>query len=190
MEYPLKKLIVFDYDGTIVKAFTDDLLPNVAQWFSRNRNNYIFATINNFGGVGLRTWMEADGWGAPDQLPTETETHERVYNTLLKLGLSVRDGDIRNYMSFAYQARNGNWSPRPAGKQQAIEWQPESRKPSPGLLLQAMKDAGVTPAETLMVGDDWKGEDSLCASRAGVKFVLAREFFDPSPKNDFEDKEI
>lgn len=177
MRYPFKKLIVFDYDGTLVKAFTHKPLHGVREWFMQNRDNYMLATVNNFGGVGLRLWMEVDGWGEPEKYPTEDETYTRVTNSLELMGLSVANSDIRNYMCFVYKSRNGNYSPRPAGKEQAMEWQLENRKPSPGLLLQVMKDAGVTPAETLYVGDDWNNEDSMFAHNAGVQFINSREFF-------------
>jgi len=179
-----KKLIVFDYDGTLVEAFTHDLLDGVAEWFANNRGLYHFAIVNNFGGVGLRLWMETDSWGAPADLPTEDETYQRVSDTLMKLGLYVRNRDIICYFSFLYQSRNGNWSPRPHGKEQAIEWQIESRKPNNGLLLQAMKDADVTPSETLVVGDNWHGEDAVMARKSGADFILASEFFSKGASND------
>lgn len=49
------------------------------------------------------------------------------------------------------------------------------RKPSPGMLLEAMSFAGVSPAEALMVGD--REEDEQAAQNAGVAFISADEFF-------------
>ena len=49
------------------------------------------------------------------------------------------------------------------------------RKPQPGMLVQAMGAAGVTPAETLFVGD--MDSDQQAASSAGVAFAWADQFF-------------
>lgn len=49
------------------------------------------------------------------------------------------------------------------------------RKPAPGMLLEAMRMAGVSAAETLMVGD--RPEDEQAAKNAGVAFQWAHEFF-------------
>lgn len=49
------------------------------------------------------------------------------------------------------------------------------RKPGPGMLLEAMTAAGVSPQETLMVGD--RTEDEGAARAAGVDFIWADTFF-------------
>lgn len=51
----------------------------------------------------------------------------------------------------------------------------DCRKPAPGMLLRAMAAAGVTPAETLFVGD--APTDAEAARRAGVAFTWAADFF-------------
>ena len=51
----------------------------------------------------------------------------------------------------------------------------ECRKPRPGMLLEAMKDAGVSPGETIFVGD--YETDEQAAENAGVRFYWAEEFF-------------
>ena len=49
------------------------------------------------------------------------------------------------------------------------------RKPAPGMLIAAMRRFGVTPAETVMVGD--RPEDHGAAMNAGCRFVAADAFF-------------
>jgi D-glycero-D-manno-heptose 1,7-bisphosphate phosphatase len=49
------------------------------------------------------------------------------------------------------------------------------RKPEPGMLWSVMRDCGVTPDETLFVGDTEL--DKEAARRAGVSFVWAWNFF-------------
>jgi D-glycero-D-manno-heptose 1,7-bisphosphate phosphatase len=52
----------------------------------------------------------------------------------------------------------------------------DCRKPNPGMLLEAMKDAGTSPDETLFVGDF--ETDQQAAENAGVRFYWAGEFFE------------
>ncbi len=52
----------------------------------------------------------------------------------------------------------------------------DCRKPNPGMLLQAMEDAGVEPEETIFVGD--METDMQAAENAGVAFYWAKDFFD------------
>lgn len=51
----------------------------------------------------------------------------------------------------------------------------DCRKPNPGMLLEAMKDAGALPDETVFVGDF--ETDQQAAENAGVRFYWAEEFF-------------
>jgi D-glycero-D-manno-heptose 1,7-bisphosphate phosphatase len=53
------------------------------------------------------------------------------------------------------------------------------RKPSPGMLLEAMDHFGVGSEETLMVGD--RPEDEKSAQAAGCRFVWAWEYFGDAP---------
>lgn len=49
------------------------------------------------------------------------------------------------------------------------------QKPEPGLLLDALGRFGVCPGQALYVGD--LDIDRLAAERAGVPFIVARDFF-------------
>jgi D-glycero-D-manno-heptose 1,7-bisphosphate phosphatase len=51
----------------------------------------------------------------------------------------------------------------------------ECRKPRPGMLLQIMAQLDAAPDDVVMVGDD--DVDRQAADAAGVRFVLAEEFF-------------
>ena len=52
----------------------------------------------------------------------------------------------------------------------------DCRKPNPGMLLEAMEDAGVLSEETLFVGDF--ETDQQAAENAGVRFYWAEDFFE------------
>ena len=171
------KLIIFDIDGTIAKSWTDELLPGVARFFDlvfhngcRNRPRIALAT--NQGGVGLRCWMETDEWGNPEDLPTQADAESRCNAIAASLAGAA---PLPLYISFTYQAKNGKWAPTPPEGRNDARWSPNWRKPAPGMLIQAMRDAGVTPAETLMIGD--RPEDQQAAAAAGCSFIWAQKFF-------------
>jgi len=58
----------------------------------------------------------------------------------------------------------------------ALEVPCDCRKPAPGMLAAIMGHYGLTPAETLFVGDS--DCDAEAARRAGIRFRRAQEFFD------------
>jgi len=170
-----KKLILLDIDGTITEKWTSELLDGVAEWFGDNK--VPVALVTNQGGVGLNYWMVKDGFGSPEKFPTEDEVVGRVIFIARKI-------DARAYAAFAFQSKKGNWSPVPGGHEgvntyepggHRSSWERDWRKPNPGMLLQAMADAGVTPADTLMVGDT--ESDRQAAENAGCAFAWADEFF-------------
>lgn len=163
-------LYIFDVDGTIAERDTKNLLPGVSEWFASNKAAVAFAT--NQGGVGLRHWMETAGFGEPEKYPTAKAVQERLESIAKELG--VKWANI--YYSFAYQSKSSdNWSPVPAGITEAMspEWFPASRKPNPGMLLEAIFDNGAKLP--VMVGD--RDEDEAAARAAGIDFVHADEFF-------------
>lgn len=173
------KLIIFDLDGTLVKKWTDELLPGVEEFFSKCKSAVAIAT--NQGRVGLRYWMEQDGFGEPDKFPTEEQVWERLRNVQAQLPTFVP------YVSWAYQSKKGAWGPQKvehdpfAGHNEIADgWRKDWRKPDPGMLLQAMAFACATPAETLMVGD--MESDRLAAEAAGCAFAWADEFFGRTPR--------
>jgi histidinol phosphatase-like enzyme len=185
-------LLIFDLDGTLAKKFTLKLLPGVADFFRlalglgqgglgqgdlcAERPRLAIAT--NQGGVGLRTWMEMENRGFPWGYPTVAKIEKRLHAMaeILAGGDPERAREIDLYSAFAYQDRTGRWSPVPPGRECDPRWQPDWRKPGPGMLLAAIQAAGSTPKRTLFVGDS--KEDQAAAQAAGCKFQLACEFFD------------
>lgn len=162
-------LILFDCDGTLADRETSELLPGVLDWFKEGGfGPHKFAIVSNQGGVGLRYWMESKGFGEPEKYPTEKQAREHLQNVSDKLG------EIPYYVCFAYQSKkSGEFGPYPLPL--ADEWNSYNRKPSPGMLAKAIKDAGVSRNKTLMVGDS--DEDKQAAENMGIDFMWANEFF-------------
>ncbi len=171
-------LVIFDADGTLADRDSGDIYPWVWRWFNRRfvrarvaAGVLRFAIATNQGGVGLRYWMESGGWGNPAGLPTPQSAARRYYRLAHRLGIPRE----RVYIAYRYRSRKGVWSPVPPNPAYPERWRADWRKPAPGMLIQAMTDAQVSPANTIFVGD--REEDRLAAQAAGVRFHWARDFF-------------
>lgn len=171
------RLIIFDVDGTLARKYSLELLPNVKKFFrlvlhgncpSRPK----LAVATNQGGVGMRYWMETEGFGQPQNYPTVESFEERMRGLIDALG---SQNELRVYTSYRYKNKQGIWTPVPAGEENNPRWSKLWRKPEPGMLLQAMVDAGVSAEETLYVGD--RAEDQEAAQAAGCAFAWAERFF-------------
>ena len=174
------RLLIFDVDGTLADRDSGELLPGVAEFFQMTPEwDERYAIASNQGGVGLRHWMETKGFGEPAAFPTEEAARAHVNGVAQKIG---RPFDV--HICFAYQSQStGSWSPTPDGMNDVPEWTASYRKPNPGMLLAAMKAAGVTAEEALMIGNG--EEDELAAKRADVTFVHADVFFE---RGQYEDE--
>ncbi len=172
----MKRLIVFDVDGTLAKIYTLHLLPRVQDFFRLVYNNCVetpkIAIATNQGGVGMRYWMEQEGWGKPHKYPTVDEIEERLRGLVEALGAPI---DLPVYVAFRYKNREGQWAPVPPEYADDPRWEQDWRKPLPGMLLQAMRDANAAPQETLFVGDS--EDDRGAAAAAGCAFEWAESFF-------------
>lgn len=178
----MHKLYIFDADGTLVEPWSIELLPGVEDWFRSigaldSINRPAIAIASNQGGVGCRYWMETGNWGDPEQFPTEEQADTMYRDLGTSLGRLARTG-IAVYTAFAYQSKKGNWGPTPPNTRYINSWSQDWRKPSSGMLLQAMTLFSgwiSSPRDVLMVGDS--EEDRLAAKAAGTEFMLADEFF-------------
>ena len=182
---PPFQLIVFDVDGTLAEKYTLKLLPGVLPFFQLAFQGGcpaapLLALATNQGGVGMRYRMEKQHWGKPKQYPTEREIEERLAGLADLLAGPARAAEMAAYASYNYRDKQGRSSPVPPGKEQDPRWREDWRKPEPGMLRQAMQDAGVNPSQTLYVGDS--EDDRGAAKAAGCAFAWAAAFFDPSAR--------
>jgi HAD superfamily hydrolase (TIGR01662 family) len=171
------KLVIFDVDGTLAETYTQNLLPRVQEFFNLVYRSGCpvkpkIALATNQGGVGMRYWMEKNHFGKPENYPTRQDVEMRLRGLVDALG---GDPHIPVYASYRYRTKEGKLTPVPPEAEQEPRWQAEWRKPEPGMLLQAMTDAGVMPEQTLFVGDS--EDDRTAAQAAGCAFLWARDFF-------------
>jgi len=174
-------LIIFDMDGTLIQRNMPELtfLDGVAEWFKSlsETNHPKIAIATNQGGVGLRYWMEIDGFGNPQNYPKANQ----VINQLLDLKVALKefsgfDLPVDLQFCFAYQSKKTEkWSPVPPDETILDRWNPNYRKPNCGMLVQARHNAEVGKDRVLYVGD--REEDLQAAERAGIDFMWAHEFF-------------
>lgn len=174
---PEIQLVIFDLDGTLCAFPGDDILPHVQTTLDALKVSHPhlkYGVASNQGGVGLRAWMKADGFGQPERYPTEQAARERVERVLAQLGLEAAVA-----MSFAYCSQKGKWAPTPLSERGKQEWSKEWRKPAPGMLTWLMELYEIDDPQTVLMVGDWN-EDSTAAVNAGCQFIWANEFFTSS----------
>lgn len=171
------KLIIFDVDGTLVQSHRLVFLPHVKDFFylvlsggCSDRPKLAIAT--NQGGVGMRYWSEKQRFWLRGGYPSQADVETRLHHLLVTLDAGTQ---IPVYVSFRYKDKKEQWSPIPPGEENNPRWRQDWRKPGPGMLLQAMADAGVPPEETIYIGD--RAEDQAAAKAAGCAFQWAKDFF-------------
>ena len=169
------ELIIFDLDGTLAKAFSDELLPGVAEWFAYWRKYPTWAPkvaiATNQGGVAYRLHKLEAGAEDADKFPTKAMVDNRVYGIAAELGI---DPNLI-HISYAYQFSQGYWVDTPIQYVRDPRWAPNWRKPNPGMLQQALRDTETEPGKALMIGD--QDSDREAAVAAGIPFQTAVQFF-------------
>ena len=181
------RLIIFDVDSTLVARNSIELLPGRGEFFREPADADLqIALASNQGGVGFRHWLEMGGppWFV-EKSPEEQAIQLAVYPTqsevvarLQAVAAAVKGVSgtwPASYASYAYQFKDGRWTPTPDGEQGNLCWSQEWRKPNPGMLVKAMNDFKVSPLRTLMIGD--RDEDAAAATAAECMFVWTMDFF-------------
>ena len=192
-----------EYEAILRARSWDHLFPEDAEEVIQEEladhraytGNTYFAIATNQGGVGLRHWMEQGGFGDPESLPTQAEIEQRIEGARLLIE-QVTGRPCKSYVCYRYQSKSsGKWSPIPPGRENEPQWSVEWRKPDSGMLLQAMRDAGIDTDAWMselagdrlqyrlssgkwrvrMIGDS--AEDEAAAVAAHIDFTHAHEHF-------------
>ena len=171
-------LYIFDIDGTLCDRDSTELYPHVVEWLEANNPKHI-ALATNQGGVGLRYWMETNGFGEPEKYPTENDIKERINRIVTNILAVCPSANITPYVAYRYQSRKGSWSPYPENltDEGKYQWSETSRKPNGLMLRRAMKRHKVEPHHTIMVGDMETDKQAAENNLAGCHFAWAHEFF-------------
>ena len=156
------RLICLDIDGTIAARNQNTLYPDVIPTLAHFQGSLALTT--NQGGPACRD----AGWGHISKYPTMDEVTARCqyFADLL---------EARLYIAFAYVTGRGKVLLPKGLKPNVGPAQRNWRKPNPGMILQACRDAGVSGHHVLMVGD--RPEDQAAAQNARVNFKWAKDFF-------------
>jgi D-glycero-D-manno-heptose 1,7-bisphosphate phosphatase len=154
-------LIIFDKDGTLIANFNNRPAnipdeqrppPGVIEKMAALRSQgHTLAIASNQGGVA---------WG----FISEAQAQALVKDAARKIG-GVDFWRCCCYDERAAAKNPGSPYARPNYR----------RKPRPGMLREIIQSAGVSPAETLMIGDS--ESDKQAAKAAGVAFAYAQDFF-------------
>ena len=158
------RLFIFDADGTLIDRDSGAYLPGVAGIADGLSQYAQVAIATNQGGPACR---DAD-WPWSSNFPTLEEI-EASY------GLLAQRMGARLYMSLAYRTKGGALIFPKGVPADDPRLDPSWRKPEPGMIIQAMRDAYVTADQTVFIGDG--KEDEQAAAAAGVRFIPAGKFF-------------
>lgn len=123
--------------------------------------------------VGLRLWLEESGRAVPSDYPTLAVTQERLTRVAQQLGIYPE----MVFLSLAHKLNPNQWMPVPSSHLGDLRFSRNWPLPRPGMLLQAMSQAGVKPAQTLFVGHSLLGRQA--AQESKVEFVTGAEFYLP-----------
>lgn len=170
MNFARYKLAIFDIDGTLT-----EIRPEVREKHPR------LVTPNHLGeqqpipgvvealaalkAAGLKIALATNRGGVAFGYTTLAEAQALVEEAAEMCGVP----EARKYLC-PYHARA-------RGPRAVTEFAREDdcRKPNPGMLLQAMEETGMTPEDTIFVGD--RDSDQEAAENAGVRFYWAEEYF-------------
>ncbi len=164
------KLVIFDIDGTLT-----ELVPEIQQANPKQPTPNKLGEQRPRAGV-VEKLAELQAAGVKIALATNRGGVAWGFNTLEDAQALAGEAadlcgipDAATYICPHHAKARG---PRTV-REYAIEC--DCRKPKPGMLLQAMKEAGITPEESLFVGD--MDSDRQAAEAAGVRFEWAEGYF-------------
>ena len=159
---PTIKLLIFDADGTLIDRKAGELLPGVENTLRGLPKSMKLAIATNQGGPACRD----QGWG--NHYPTLQEVEKRYYNLANAFG-------ARLYMCLLYIGKDGQRYKPAAVNDFDDRLDPDWRKPSPGMLEEACREANVEIEEAMMIGDSQEDHDA--AEACGMAFRWADDYF-------------
>jgi len=151
--------IIFDVDGTLVETKSGATFRKGADdW------RWLPGRVEKLRGLkvqGVRLAVATNQGGVAFGFMQREEILVELIKTCKEVGISP--GGL--YICYSH----------PKGSIEEYRREDDRRKPGPGMLLEAMRDFGAEPDETLFVGD--MEDDEKAAKNAGVAFLHADVFF-------------
>ena len=157
----MKKLYVFDVDGTLVGTKSGATFRESAQdwqWLPRR-----IEKCQQLVTIGAKLALASNQGGVC--FPWSKMSEAEITAELIATGAQI--GAQRVYVACS--------TPNAKALPQYYKEFDERRKPGPGMLVEAMKALGVAKEDTVMIGD--RPEDEGAAKAAGVDFIHANIFF-------------
>jgi D-glycero-D-manno-heptose 1,7-bisphosphate phosphatase len=153
----MKKLFLFDVDGTLVKTKSgDEFRKTPDDWeLLPGRKEYITKLLKDGFEVALITNQGGAAFGYFELV----EMHQQIADLASQLG------DIAFYIDYTH----------PKGFVSGLGRNSWRRKPGPGMVYEAILSACVNPDETVFIGD--RPEDQEAAENAKIDFIWSDEFF-------------
>lgn len=169
------KLLLCDLDGTLAVKWEPELLDG--RLAELKRLNVPVAIVTNQGGIHARY-----AWEARDR-PDRTEPYPTLSSLARRFTDITRQLPLVERVYAAFYVGHDDY-PLPEEREDVIRtlptgalfhgsWAPEWRKPNPGMLRQACRDFGISPADALMVGDS--EDDCNAATALSIPFISAGE---------------
>lgn len=156
------RLVLFDFNSTLVQTKSGKtFMENAQDWQVMEDRPYQIGRVKHLYGVqtGICTNQGGVAYGFTDAAELGAEIMKAAAECEID----------RHLISICFTHPNGKIDEYRVAND-------ERRKPRPGMLLEAMREADATPAETIYVGD--RPEDRAAAKNAGCKFILTWDFFD------------
>jgi HAD superfamily hydrolase (TIGR01662 family) len=177
----MKKLYIFDLDGTLVEKFGSQPLPNVKIYLEHLViDGQKLAIASNQAGL---TWRILTGDQKYPDVVSMARRFERITQEIPSLAnvpwfVSVADDRVRlpamDYVNLAADLAKAC----PA-LNLIVRSDPEWRKPQPGMLLSALQYFQIEADDALYIGD--YETDAEAAKSAGLPFCWADAFFKTGP---------
>lgn len=172
MKNKLNKAVFFDRDGIINKRIVGDYIRKPSQFIFIDGFFDLFSYIKK---AGFLAFVVTNQQGIGKGLMTEDELN--VLHQYLQRSLKMETGYIFDDIYYAPYLETENHP---------------NRKPSPGMLLEAIEKYNINRAETYMLGD--MSSDIKAGKSAGVKTIFVGEkyvnHFDENCTPDFIAKNL
>lgn len=161
-------LYIFDKDGTLVqkKPLSEGLVRTPLKPEEQVLEEGVYEKLAGLRAAGHTLAMASNQSAVAKGLLTMEQAEELMANCAEKAG-GIDAWLFCPYSPKSPQKLNGEDNPYACDH----AW----RKPNPGMLIDLMNKLGYPANDTFMIGDSKK--DRQAAENAGVKFILAKEFF-------------